>query len=168
MPDAFQELHQALRSGAHERNERIRRFAEKVVAIAPHPASPTREVLARLGDRWSSLLLSVLATGSYRHNELHRVVNIIARLAGDSPISQRMLTLQLRVLERDDLVHRSIGTGNVAAVEYSVTALGASLEEKLRALVDWATQHTDTMHSARQAFDQRNTLPGDTLRHRLR
>lgn len=166
--DALRELDHALRGATDDRILQLRRVADAVAAVSPNPISPTREVLNRIGDRWSALLLSVLSTGSYRHNELQRVVDVLARLAQDSGISERMLTLMLRVLERDGLVKRCVGTGNAPAVEYTLTPLGASLEEKTRALIDWATTHTEAMREAQRAFDERGTLPADTRRHRLR
>lgn len=168
MPDVLEELNLALRGAADGRIEGLRRIVQGVRAIAPHPVSPTREILARLGDRWSPLLLSLLATGTYRHNELHRVVSVMARAAEDSNVSRRMLMLRLRGLERDGLVSRVVGPGNAPTVEYSLTPLGASLEEKLRALIDWAIEHSEGLHGARQAFDEREAVPADTLRHRLR
>lgn len=65
--------------------KRLRELALYIQATGAHPASPTREVLARLGDRWSPLLLGELATGRYRHTELHRVVNLLSRLTPDTP-----------------------------------------------------------------------------------
>lgn len=167
-PDALEELDRALRGAADPQIDGLRRVAAKIMAIAPYPVSPTREVLARVGERWSPLLLSLLSTGTYRHNELHRVVNIMARLAQDSSISRRMLILSLRALERDGLVHRSVGTGNAPAVEYSLTPLGVSLHDKFEALIDWAIEHSAAMQAAQQDFDRRDELPAHLHRHRLR
>jgi DNA-binding HxlR family transcriptional regulator len=169
LPDATRELDQALRGATHDgRLTRLHALAGNIHEVEPNPTSPTREILVRLGDRWSSLLLSVLDTGHYRHTELHRVVNVMSRLASDSTVSQRMLTLRLRVLERDGLIRRSVGTGNAPAVEYGLTPLGSALAEKLRALIDWSTEHADTIRQAQAAFDARETLPTDRLRHRMR
>lgn len=168
LPDALRALDLALRDGADERLQPLRRFANKVSMVGPQPHSPTREVLVLFGDRWSSLLMAVLATGCYRHAELHRIMNIVSRLSQEPDISQRMLTLRLRALERDGLVSRSVGEGNAPAVEYSLTQLGASLVEKLEALIDWTTEHAGDIRHAQQTFDERETLPIGTLRHRLR
>lgn len=168
VPDAVQALDQALRGGANERLPPLKRLANKIRDVNPSPQSPAREVLVLFGDRWSSLLMAVLATGCYRHAELHRIMNIVSRLSQESDISQRMLTLRLRALERDGLVSRSVGEGNAPAVEYRLTPLGASLVEKLEALVDWATDHADTILQAQQAFDERDAVPIGILRHRLR
>ena len=168
MPDALQELDRALRGAADAQIDGLRRVADKMMAVAPYRGSPTHEVLARVGERWSPLLLSLLSTGTYRHNELHRVVDIMARLAQDSSISRRMLMLSLRALERDGLVHRAVGTGNAPAVEYSLTALGVSLHNKFEGLIDWAIEHSAAMHAAQQDFDRRDALSVGLHRHRLR
>ena len=168
MPDARQELDRALRGADDAHKDGLRRVAEKMVAVAPYRVSPTHEVLARVGERWSPLLLSLLSTGAYRHNELHRVVDTMARLAQDTPISRRMLMLSLRALERDGLVHRAVGTGNAPAVEYSLTELGVSLHDKFEALIDWAIEHSAAIHAAQQEFDRRDAMPADLHRHRLR
>ena len=168
MSDVFEELGRALRGPADERLERLGRVAERVRAVAPHPISMARSVLDRLGDRWSSLLLSLLAADRCRHNELHRLITLMSRLAEDETISRRMLMHGLRVLERDGLVSRCVGTGNAPAVEYRLTPLGVSVERKLAAVIDWSIEHTETLRKAQQDFDQREALPADTLRHRLR
>jgi DNA-binding HxlR family transcriptional regulator len=168
MPDAHEDLERALRVATDDQIDGLRRVAAKMRAIAPYPLSPTREIMARLGERWSPLLLSLLSTGAYRHNELHRVVDVMVRLAENSPISRRMLMLSLRALERDGLVHRSVGTGNAPAVEYSLTPLGVSLHEKFEALIDWAIEHSAAMRAAQQDFDGRDAMPAEVQRHRLR
>lgn len=167
MPDVLEELDRALRGAVDTQIHALRRVADKMTAIAPYRVSPTHEVLTRVGERWSPLLLSLLSTGTYRHNELHRVVDIMARLAQDTPISRRMLMLSLRALERDGLVHRSVGTGNAPSVEYSLTSLGVSLHEKFEALIDWAIEHSAAVHAAQHEFDRRDAMPVDLHRHRL-
>lgn len=171
LPETLDELERMLRVAGDEdagRNERLRQLAENIHAVAPHPTSPSREILLRLGDRWSSLLLKVLATGSYRHTELHRVVNTLSRLSPDTAISQRMLTLRLRVLERDGLVLRSVGEGNAPAVRYHLTPLGEGLVQRLQALLQWTAEQGSAIQRAQQAFDARATPAPDTLLHRVR
>ena len=138
---------------------------------AAHPTSPTREILERLGDRWSPLLLSVLETGRYRHGELHRLVNKLNRLVPKAAISQRMLTLRLRALERDGLVHRSVGEGNAPTVHYTLTPLGQSMMWKLQPLLDWSVEHTDEIRTAQRSFDAQDGQAAPPLarqRHRTR
>src|SRR6202050_757212 len=86
---------------------------------------PMREVLARIGDKWSTLLLHLLRTGNYRHAVLRRLVSAVG---AEGRISQRMLTLRLRALERDGLLERHVVPGtHPPGVEYALTELGQSL-----------------------------------------
>ncbi|HEY4972878.1 MAG TPA: helix-turn-helix domain-containing protein, partial [Steroidobacteraceae bacterium] len=90
---------------------------------------PMREVCARIGDKWSTLLLHLLRTGSYRHALLRRLVSTVG---AEGRISQRMLTLRLRTLERDGLIERRvISTTHPPGVEYALTELGRSLTEQI-------------------------------------
>lgn len=171
MPDTLDELHLALHGtdAAHAaRNHRLRALARDILATGADPASPTREVLVRLGDRWSPLLLGVLATGCYRHTELHRVVNLLSRLTPDTPISQRMLTLRLRVLERDGLVDRLVGEGKAPSVHYCLTPLGEGLMRQLGALLRWSAAQSASIRAAQRAFDARAAPSSATVRHRVR
>lgn len=95
------------------------------------------QVLARVGEKWSILIVMTLASRSHRFSEIKRSIN---------GISQRMLTLCLRGLERDGLVKRT-------DVEYELTPLGHSLTEPVIALGQWAQQHIADIDAARAAFD---------------
>lgn len=164
-------LDQALRGAIAEPNPGLRELADHISQVGAGPGSPTREILVRLGDRWSSLLVSVLATGRYRHKELHRVVNVLSRLSPDTRISQRMLTLRLRALERDGLVNRLVGEGKAPPVDYGLTPLGASLAQRLRALIEWSAEHGEMIIAAQRAFDAPPTPSShasNTVRHRAR
>ena len=103
-------------------------------------------ILSRIGDKWSVLIVMELAKSARRFNELKRDI------AG---VSQRMLTLTLRGLERDGLVARKVFDTVPPKVEYSLTALGHSLQEPVMALGNWAIQHRDQIHAAQKAFDER-------------
>lgn len=102
------------------------------------------DILARIGDKWSVLIVMMLAAGPRRFNELKRMVG---------GISQRMLTLTLRGLERDGLVTRTIYPTIPPRVDYELTALGQSLRAPVEALGQWAIANKDTIQSARQTFD---------------
>ena len=91
-----------------------------------------RDTFALLGDKWSLLIVRILAEGTFRFGELHRIV---------VGISQRMLTLTLRNLERDGLVSRTIYPEVPPRVEYQLTALGRTLIEPVSALSAWALAH---------------------------
>ena len=103
-------------------------------------------VLARIGDKWSVLIVSRLGNGSRRFNELKREIG---------GISQRMLTLTLRNLERDGLVRRTVFPTIPPRVDYDLTGLGRSLLEPVTALGDWARRNRRRIEDAQSSFDQR-------------
>ncbi|WP_027257749.1 winged helix-turn-helix transcriptional regulator [Leisingera aquimarina] len=106
--------------------------------------SRINEVLSRVGDRWSVLVVISLAQyGVLRFNELKRNLGI----------SQRMLSLTLRSLERDGLVSRTYYPTIPPKVEYALTPLGESFREPLRALGLWALEHLPVIDAARADFD---------------
>jgi DNA-binding HxlR family transcriptional regulator len=103
--------------------------------------------LARVGDKWSVFVIMMLFDGPKRFNELKRMV------AG---ISQRMLTLTLRGLERDGLVTRTIFPTIPPRVDYELTELGRGLSRPVIALGEWAKNHQDEIESARSHFDEKD------------
>jgi DNA-binding HxlR family transcriptional regulator len=113
-------------------------------------ACPTREILSRIGDKWTTLIIGLLSVSKNRRfNELRRAIG---------GISQKMLTQTLRDLERDGLVKRTLYAEIPPRVEYSLTPLGATLCEPLNALRKWAEQHLDEVRASQQAFDARRSL----------
>jgi len=102
------------------------------------------DVLARVGDKWSVLVVTKLGSGTKRFNELRREIG---------GISQRMLTLTLRGLERDGLVARRIIPASPPGVEYDLTALGRDLLQPVSALGAWAIQNQLKIEQARAKFD---------------
>ena len=104
-------------------------------------------ILARIGDKWSVLVVMSLADETIRFNELKRLVN---------GISQRMLTLTLRGLERDGLVERTFHPSIPPKVSYALTELGRSLREPVEALGQWAIEHRGTVEQSRQLYDRRS------------
>ena len=104
------------------------------------------DVLSRIGDKWSVLVVMLLSTGPKRFNELKRLIG---------GVSQRMLTLTLRSLERDGLVRRTQFPTIPPRVDYELTPLGHSLCEPVRALGAWAFENYQTIAEARMAFDAR-------------
>lgn len=113
-------------------------------------SDPVREVFALLGDRWTMLILLALAIGTFRHAELLRA---IARLSAEGKISQRVLTLKLRTLERNGLVARSVTADVPPKVSYSLTTLGQDLLGEARTMMNWVHQHRTQIDDARTAFD---------------
>lgn len=108
---------------------------------------PSRDLLDRIGDKWSILVLGELGEhGACRFTRLR------ARLAG---VSEKMLTQTLRALERDGLVLRTVYPEVPVRVEYQLTALGETLREPLKALTGWSLRHTEEVLAAREQYDTR-------------
>ena len=101
-------------------------------------------VLARIGDKWSVLIVMMLADGPRRFNEIKRMID---------GISQRMLTLTLRGLERDGLVSRTVYPTIPPRVDYELTPLGHSLREPVMALGQWAQANLSQIAQAQARFD---------------
>ncbi len=121
----------------------------------PDPASEdcraVSSVLARVGDKWSVLIIVLLGGGPKRFNQIKGMVG---------GISQRMLTLTLRGLERDGLVKRTQFPTIPPRVDYELTELGQSLWEAVKPLGQWAQSHVKHIARARAAFDEKvNTNP---------
>ena len=121
----------------------------EVTGPGAHLSSDCRAVsavLARVGDKWSVLIVMLLGDGPKRFNEIKRLVG---------GISQRMLTLTLRGLERDGLVTRTVFATVPPRVDYALTDLGRSLWTPVEALGLWARTHQEEIEAARQRFDAR-------------
>ena len=110
----------------------------------PTDCRTVTEILSRVGDKWSVQVVVQLGTGPKRFNELRRIVG---------GISQRMLTLTLRGLERDGLVTRTVYPTVPPRVDYQLTGLGCSLLNTVRGLGQWAIQNRDEILEARRRFD---------------
>lgn len=105
---------------------------------------PIRDVLDRMGDTWSMLVIFNLQKGAQRFNALRRNIE---------GISQRMLTVTLRSLERDGLVSRHVKPSSPPEVTYRLTELGQSLSAPIDALGQWAVANRALVRAARQRFD---------------
>ncbi|GAB3863365.1 helix-turn-helix domain-containing protein [Dactylosporangium cerinum] len=110
------------------------------VPAAEHEQCPVTDVLRRVGDKWTVLVVVLLGQRPFRFNELQR---------GIEGISQRMLTRTLRGLETDGLVLRTVHPTVPPSVEYRLTPLGESLLHPLSALADWAVAHQPEIAAAR-------------------
>jgi DNA-binding HxlR family transcriptional regulator len=130
----------------------------KVTIQGGHAASAdcraVSAILSRVGDKWSMLVVMLLGDGPRRFNEIKRMVG---------GISQRMLTLTLRGLERDGLVTRTVFPTIPPRVDYELTELGRSLWQPVEALGNWARAHQPKIEAARQRFD---TAAAPVLRER--
>ena len=116
-------------------------------------------ILARIGDKWSVLVVMSLADDTVRFNELKRLIG---------GISQRMLTLTLRGLERDGLVERTFYPTIPPRVSYALTELGRSLREPVGALGQWAIEHRGTVEQSRLHYDRRHGEEDAAVPHRGR
>ncbi|WP_369130647.1 winged helix-turn-helix transcriptional regulator [Modestobacter roseus] len=120
---------------------------------ADHPDCGIRDVLDRVGDTWSVLVLSELSAGTRRFGELQRAV------AG---VSQRMLTLTVRRLERDGLVTRTVYPTVPAAVTYALTDRGRELSALVRGLAEWSLANRAAIAGSRESWDAAH--PGSPVR----
>ena len=111
-----------------------------------HGDCPVRDVLDRVGDKWSVLIIDLLGTGPTRFNELKRSIE---------GISQRMLTLTLRGLERDGLITRTVYPEIPPRVEYELTPLGETLLIPIQGLAEWAAENRTKIQDARTAFESK-------------
>ena len=103
------------------------------------------EVLSRVGDKWTVLVVVVLRNRPRRFNDLKRQVH---------GISQQMLTRTLRALERDGLVSRTVHPSTPPQVQYALTDLGFSLSEAVRPIADWAVAHVKSLHDSRDCVKE--------------
>src|SRR5260221_359919 len=131
-----------------------RRFARpghiEMTAIVNHPlhedCHKVSRILARIGEKWSMLVVMLLRDGPRRFNDIKR---------STTGISQQMLTRTLRGLERDGLVTRTIFPTSPPQVEYNLTGLGRSMSEPVLAFGRWVQEHLGEIDAARDRFDQR-------------
>jgi DNA-binding HxlR family transcriptional regulator len=125
----------------------------------PADCRAVSDVLARVGDKWSVLVVTRLGGGPQRFNELRRSIG---------GISQRMLTLTLRGLERDGLITRTVFPTVPPRVEYALTALGRDLLQPVSALGDWALRNQGKIARARDQFDSTAKDPAVPARRQTR
>jgi DNA-binding HxlR family transcriptional regulator len=123
----------------------VTQSAEHVVLGSPYRADcPARRILDRIGDRWTVLVVGVLADGEARFSELSR------RIEG---VSKKMLTQTLRGLERDGLVRRTVYPEVPVRVVYALTDAGRTLCEPLRALQEWSIAHLGDVTASQEAYE---------------
>ncbi|MFC4014379.1 winged helix-turn-helix transcriptional regulator [Nonomuraea purpurea] len=108
-----------------------------------------RQILDRIADKWSLLVIALLDCQSLRFTELRREID---------GVSQRMLSVTLRHLERDGLVSRTVYPVVPPRVDYALTPLGRTLHQTIKTLVTWTEQHQEEIATARAAYDQRREM----------
>lgn len=136
----------AIQRHAGNLNQLLRAMA----AHGKHRHDPVRTVPGFLGDRWSSLIMNLLIGGTLRHAELRKLICLIS---SEGDISQRMLTLKLRLLERDGLVVRTVTQDTPPRVEYQLSSLGEGAYQQYLAVLHWSEQATPAIRAARAAYD---------------
>src|SRR5436190_943747 len=132
----------------HSVGARIKKGAMARMSSAPsvlEPQCPSRLVLDRIADKWTALVIQILARGTMRYAQLQRAIG---------GISQKMLTQTLRSLERDGLVQRTVHPVIPPKVEYSLTRLGRTLIEPLHALCRWSEKHLAELQANRARAKQ--------------
>ncbi len=120
---------------------------------APLSSCRAREVLRRVGDKWSVYVIDRLGEGSQRFSELRR---------GIDGITARMLTVTLRGLERDGLISRTLHPVIPPRVDYELTPMGRTLLETIKQLIDWADSHVEEIDAAQASYDAQREQPGAT------
>ncbi|HLY81189.1 MAG TPA: helix-turn-helix domain-containing protein [Caulobacteraceae bacterium] len=131
--------------GGLSHDELFARIEKNGVESVASACRPVTDILSRVGDKWSVMIVMLLGPGPRRFNEIRRAIN---------GISQRMLTLTLRGLERDGLVTRTVTPTIPPRVDYELTDLGHSLRCPIDALGEWAFANRDKIDAARIRFDQ--------------
>jgi DNA-binding HxlR family transcriptional regulator len=121
-----------------------KRDMAKVNQHLPSDCRPIAQILSRVGDKWSILLLNVLGDETMRFKDLHRAV---------PGISQRMLTVTLRNLERDGLVSRTVYPTIPPKVEYRLSDRGRSLRCAIVPIAEWVTDNRQGIEEAQRRFD---------------
>ncbi|MFT3712140.1 MAG: helix-turn-helix domain-containing protein [Archangium sp.] len=124
----------------------LKKVAVPVRAVDP-ACMAVRDVLSLVGDKWSVLVVGILGNGTQRFSELKRSIE---------GISQRMLTLTLRGLERDGLVKRTVFPTVPPRVEYELTKLGRTLLGPVSALASWANENHEELTAARKKYELKN------------
>lgn len=109
------------------------------------PDCPSRVVFQRIGDKWASLVIQVLANGPVRFSELRKMVHVV---------TPKVLTQTLRSLERDGLITRKVYAQVPPRVDYTLTDLGRSLLAPLSQLREWAENNVPAIIDARDAYDE--------------
>ncbi|WP_310740378.1 helix-turn-helix domain-containing protein [Microbispora sp. H10885] len=115
-----------------------------------------RQILDRIADKWSLLVIALLDKRSLRFTELRRAID---------GVSQRMLTRTLRHLERDGLVSRTVHPTVPPRVDYELTQMGATPHSTIRALVHWTEEHQNAIAAARAAYDRRTAAEHEAAEH---
>lgn len=157
MPRVKQELNDLILSLAGDVSEETHKSLVHLAVTMKENGSakddPIREVMSFLGDKWCALILIILETGTFRYTDLKRIIIV---MSNEENISQRILTLKLRALERDGMVQRSASSDVPQKTEYSLTPMGDELVDQTNRIIDWIQRHHQKIENARNVFDENN------------
>ncbi|PHR61877.1 MAG: transcriptional regulator [Robiginitomaculum sp.] len=128
----------------------IHQLALDMSAYGADKSDPIRELMALLGDKWTTLILLVLYSGKFGSSDLKKTITI---LAAEDKISRRMLTVKLRSLERNGMVLRTTSADIPPRVDYELTSLGQSFTKKAHQTILWIREHFEAISKARKQFD---------------
>lgn len=146
-------LNAGMESPSKRRQARLEQIMLRMRANNVEPGSPSLEIPRYFGDRWSPLILLVLSTGTYRHTELQRVINVLSEVNSTSTISQHILTRKLRSLQRDGLIEREVWAVVPPRTDYSLSPMGEQLMQLLWSMLAWVDDNAHAIRLARQRFD---------------
>lgn len=134
--------------------------ANQIVSFGWDPNNALVSLVEHVGNYWRNWLLMIFNTGSYRPS---MVMKLLGALDPSHPISQRMLTLNLRLLERDGLIYRRVVNTEVIHVEYGLTPLGKEFADQVSALIEWIGDHAGEVEKARAlaALKEQDPNAGD-------
>jgi DNA-binding HxlR family transcriptional regulator len=135
-----------------------------IAAAEADRSAPVVAVIHHIGNFWRHWLLLIMRTGSFRPST---IIRLLEAVDPTHPISYRMLTLNLRMLERDGLIERTDMSGETKHVEYSSTPLGRELSDWILQLLDWISLRSPDVNRARAAFDAADTQSPLTPRPHL-
>ena len=124
------------------------KLLSQIVERRVGPGSVTLQTFEWIGDRWVPLIVFILGTGTFRHSELHRLVNVFSEFSGATSISQRILTQKLRTLEKAGFLTRTLSPSVPVRTDYELTDLGRSFLALLYQVVDWSEHHEAAIRMA--------------------
>ena len=143
--------------------ELCRHLAHLLAEFDRNKAAPVVGVVGHVGNYWRNWLLVITRVGPLRPSAMRRLLDT---LDPTHPLSQKMLTHNLRILERDGMFERTVVADVRNHVEYSLTPMGRELSDLIMTLVEWALRHSDRIDEARVLFDVGAGTPGDESTHR--
>jgi len=143
-------LHQFLSELPSEQAESLLALEIEMQKNGKEKDAPVRDIMGLLGDKWSHLILLILHSGTLGHSQLKRSIEL---LSFEEAISQRVLTMKLRALERNGIVARTVSDDVPPRVDYSLTAIGGEVVEHTQALVKLIELKRPEIKSAREQFD---------------